>query len=158
MQFHSGCALMMIESLRKSCCTSLKKRRVHDTCSKIVYHSAWKCKESLALIFIRHRCLHFRMQTYGGCLVVVKLVSLVASCGEHRLPISTPTPPTRTSQCFDWKGHTSNTTCSCPHYLCLRYLGPTGQLTTLDSSCLIMVCSNHGTKLCGMLITYAAHV
>ena len=63
-----------------------------------------KCKESLVFIFIRHRCLHSRLQIDGDCLVVVQLASLVVSYGGHR-------PPTNaTNQCFDWKGHTSNTT------------------------------------------------
>ena len=115
---------------------------------------------SSAFIFKRQRCLHFRRQTGGGCLVVVKLSSLVVSSWGHR-------PPTNaTNQCFDPKGHTINTNCACPHYLCLCYLEQTGahesmrweSALDLDSSCLIMVCSNHGTKLCGMLITYADHV
>ena len=52
-------------------------------------------------------------QTVGGCLaVVVKLALLVESCGGQR-------PQTNaTNQCLDWKGQTSNTTCSCPHFLC----------------------------------------
>ena len=121
-QFHSRCALMISESLRNLAvaCTSLKKWRMYDTYSSRAYHSGRECKESLAFIFIRQRCLHFRMQTGGGCLVV-KLASLVGSCGAYQ-----PMPPTWTNQCFDWKGHTSNTTSSCPHYLCLHCLGPTG--------------------------------
>ena len=58
--------------------------------------------------FIRHRCVHFRLQTGGGgCLVMVELASSVVSCGGHR-------PPTNaTNQCLHWKGHTSNTRYSC---------------------------------------------
>ena len=113
-----------------------------------------------SILYATGAYIYFRQQTGGGCLVVVKLASLVVLCGGHR-------PPTNaTSQCFDGKGHTSNTTCSCPHYIyicvCLRYLEPTGlhestrweSINDLDSSCLIMVCNDHGTKLCGMLITY----
>ena len=82
-------------------------------------------------------------QTVGGCLaVVVKLALLVESCGGQR-------PQTNaTNQCLDWKGQTSNTTCICSHYLCLRYLEPTGlhestrreSTHDVDSSFLIMVC------------------
>lgn len=44
-----------------------------------------------------------------------------------------------------------------------RYVEPTGLheigvTHDLVSSCLIMVYSNHETKLCGMLTTYADHV
>ena len=43
--FHSGCALMIIEGLIKSCRTSIKKRRMYDTCSSRAYHSERKCKK-----------------------------------------------------------------------------------------------------------------
>ena len=45
MHFHSGCALMIIEGLIKSCRTSIKKRRMYDTCSSRAYHSERKCKK-----------------------------------------------------------------------------------------------------------------
>ena len=64
-----------------------------------------------SILYATGAYIYFRQQTGGGCLVVVKLASLVVLCGGHR-------PPTNaTSQCFDGKGHTSNTTCSCPHYI-----------------------------------------
>ena len=69
MQCHSGCALVRIESLCKACCTSLRRRCMYDTCSSSAYHSGRICKESLASIFIRHRCAYLRRQTGGGCLV-----------------------------------------------------------------------------------------
>ena len=110
---------MIIESLGKSCCVPpSKKRLMYDTCSNRAYHSlrtAIKCKEGLAFIFIRHRCLHFRLQTGVDRLVVVELASLVVWCGGHRPPTNNGT----SQRCFDWKAHTSNTTCSCPHYMCL---------------------------------------
>ena len=77
---------MIVESLGKSCCTSLKKWNMYDTWSRRAYHPGRKCKESLTFIFIRHRCLHFLLQIGGDCLVVVKLASLVVSCGGHRPP------------------------------------------------------------------------
>ena len=41
-----------------------KKRRMYDTCScSKAYHSGRECKESLAFMFIRHRCAYFRLQT-----------------------------------------------------------------------------------------------
>ena len=68
-----------------------------DMCSSREYHSARKCKESLAFIFICHRCLHFRLHTGGDGCLVVELASLVVSCGGNR-------PPTiATNQCFDWR-------------------------------------------------------
>ena len=54
---------------------------IYGTYSRRAYHSGRNCKRSLAFIRIRHRCLHFRLHTRGGCLVVAKLASLVASCG-----------------------------------------------------------------------------
>ena len=63
-------------------------------------------------LFIRHRCLHFRLQAGSGVVialvVVVKPASLVVSCGGHRPPTNATN---QTNQCFDWKGHTSNTPC-----------------------------------------------
>ena len=156
---------MISESLRNLAvaCTSLKKWRMYDTYSSRAYHSGRECKESLAFIFIRQRCLHFRMQTGGGCLVV-KLASLVGSCGAYQ-----PMPPTWTNQCFDWKGHTSNTTSSCPHYLCLHCLGPTGlhestrweSTHDLDSnhvSSWYEIITEPSSVECGILLTYADHV
>ena len=135
----------------------IRDRCVCDTCSSRPYHSGRKYKESLALIFIHHRCLHFRLQRGGGCLVVVELASLVVSCGGHR-------PPTNaTNQRFDWKDHTH--TCTELSSLSMSALfGADGAAREHEMgvssrpgvSCLIMVCSNHGTKLCGMLITYYA--
>ena len=55
----------------------------------------------------------------------------------------------------DWEGHTSNTTCRTDEAAQEPEMGVTHGLV---SSCLIMVCSSHETKLCGMLITYVDHV
>ena len=53
------------------------------------------------------------------------------------------------------EGHTSNTTCRTDEAAQEPEMGVTHGLV---SSCLIMVCSSHETKLCGMLITYVDHV
>ena len=61
------------------------------------------------------------LQTYGSCLVMVELASLVVSRGGHR-------PPTNaTNRCFDWKAtRATRFVYSCPRYLCPRYQEPTG--------------------------------
>ena len=70
---------------------------MHDTCSSRAYHDGHKCKDSLALIFIRHRCLLFRLKTSGGCLGVVRVTSLVASCGGHKPPTNQCHQPAQTN-------------------------------------------------------------
>ena len=104
-QFHSGCALTIIEGLGKSWGAYLKNgvcmmRAVaeHTTPNRNA-RKAW------------HSCLYATGAYVSDCRQVVKLASLVVSFGGYR-------PPTNaTSQCFAWKGHTGNTTCSCPHSL-----------------------------------------
>ena len=61
-----------------------------------------------------------RLQAGGTCLVV-KLASLVVSCGGHR-------PPTNaTNQCFDWKAtRATRLVYTCPQHLYMRHLDPTG--------------------------------
>ena len=163
--FRSGCGLMIIDIQRitKSASPRSKARLMHVTCSSRAYLSGRKCQESLALIFVRHRCLHFRLQTGGGCLVVVSMRNWLCRVGGigHQ-----PMLPTNQYLYFDWKGHTSHATCSCPRFLWMRCLEPTGlhestrweSTHNLDSLLLVVVCSSHGTKLCSMLITYADHV
>ena len=89
--------------------------------------------------------------------MVVKLASVAVICEGHTSPSNT------TNQIFHRNGRSSNTTCSCPHYLlCLRYLEPTGlhestreeSIHDLDSSCVIMGCGNQGTKRYGKLVTF----
>ena len=77
---------MTFESLGKSTCTSLKIRRTNDTFSNRAYHSGRKCKETFAFTFIRHRCLHFRLEIDGSFFAVAELSSLVMSCGGFRPP------------------------------------------------------------------------
>ena len=91
----------------------------------MMYHwwtsSPWWC---MPRWISRAKQVHFRgsrLQTGSSCLVVVKLASLVVSCGGHRPPNNA------TNQCVDWK--TTRATWpvySCPHFLCLCYLEPTG--------------------------------
>ena len=157
MQFHSGCTLAIFDGLGKSCRTSLKNGvsmiRAAEAERTTLDGKARKAWPSYLCVTGAH--ISDCRQTGGGCLAVVELASLVASCGGDR-------PRTNaTNQCLDWKGHTSNTTCS---YLCMCYLEPTGlhESTRWESTHDLdekisswYVCSNHGTKFCGMLITYA---
>ena len=93
--------------------------------------------------------------------MVVKLVSLVVSCGAIDYQ---PTPPTNV---LIGRAIRVTRLVAVLIIICLRYTEPAGLHEStrwesthgLDSSCLIIVCGNHGTKLCGtMLITYVDDV
>ena len=83
--------------------------------------------------------------------MVVRYASLVASLGASLIA---------------HKQH--HLICTSPPSLCVSASGADGaardehemgvKTDDLDSSSLIMLCSNHRTKPCGMLITYAHHV
>ena len=143
---------------------------MHDTCSSRAYHDGHKCKDSLALIFIRHRCLLFRLKTSGGCLGVVRVTSLVASCGGHKPPTNQCHQPAQTNVLIGRA--TRLTQLLAVFTLCLRYLepaGPTGlhestrweSTHDLDSnhvSSWYEIITEPSSVECGILLTYADHV
>ena len=152
-QFHSGCALTIIKGL-KSCRTSLK----NDVCMIRAAAAEHTTPDRNA-----RKAWHSYSYATGAYISVQSGICHATHAHNEVLYRITP-------QNLALNPHEMNVTSTGRNKELLLPVsalsgadGPArehemGVTHNLVSSCLITMCSNHGTKLCGMLITYGDHV